>query len=219
MTRVFFQNTSQVVPVSNIYCIGRNYAAHIAELGNARPESPVVFLKPTSALSLEVDVIHLPEFSNEVDYETELVLLIGNVSRNIQPEKALECITGYGIGLDLTARDLQAVAKKNGLPWTLAKGFNHAACVSKFISADHIGNPLQLTFHMKQNGVLRQAGDVSLMLFDIPAIVSYLSRQFTLLPGDLIYTGTPEGVGRVKKGDQFELNLANKLNALFTVSS
>lgn len=219
MKRVFFQNTNQAVLVSNIYCIGRNYAAHIAELGNERPESPVVFLKPTSALSTEEDLIHLPEFSNEVDYETELVLLIGNVTRNIQPKKALECISGYGIGLDLTARDLQTVAKKNGLPWTLAKGFNHAACVSKFVSAHQIDDPSRLTFHMKQNGILRQEGDVSLMLFDLPTIISYLSTRFTLLPGDLIYTGTPEGIGRVNKGDQLELNLAGKVQALFTVAN
>ena len=218
LKQVFFHNNNQSMPVSNIFCIGRNYAAHVAELGNKRSSSPVVFLKPTSALSTEGTPIHLPEFSNQVDYETELVLLIGRVSKQIKPEEALECIAGYGVGLDLTARDLQSVAKEQGLPWTLAKGFDHAACVSKFVSAGEIANPGQLKFQMKQNGIVRQRGDASLMLFDIPHIIAYLSTMFTLQPGDLIYTGTPEGTGQASKGDKFELNLEDKISATFFVA-
>jgi 2-keto-4-pentenoate hydratase/2-oxohepta-3-ene-1,7-dioic acid hydratase in catechol pathway len=218
LKQVFFHNKNQSMPVSNIFCIGRNYAAHVAELGNTKPSTPVVFLKPTSALSTEDTLIHLPEFSNRVDYETELVLLIGTVAKQVTPEQALKCITGYGVGLDLTARDLQSIAKEQGLPWTLAKGFDHAACISKFISAEEIGDPSQLKFGMKQNGVIRQQGDVSLMLFDIPHIISYLSTMFTLQPGDLIYTGTPEGTGPINKGDQLEINLGEKIRAKFIIA-
>ncbi|EHL30473.1 fumarylacetoacetate hydrolase family protein [Legionella drancourtii] len=218
MKYVFFHNQKQAMPVANIFCIGRNYAAHIAELGNKQPEAPVVFLKPTSALSTEDNLIHLPAFSHHVDYETELVLLIGREAKHIKPEEALKCIAGYGVGLDLTARDVQSMAKEQGLPWTLAKGFDHAACVSKFVAADEIGDPSRLTFQMKQNGSHRQHGDVALMLFDIPYIIAYLSTMFTLQAGDLIYTGTPEGIGTVNNGDRFELNLDDKVSATFSVA-
>lgn len=218
MKYVFFHKQKQAIPVANIFCIGRNYAAHIAELGNKQPTAPVVFLKPTSALSTEDNLIHLPKFSQQVDYETELVLLIGREAKQIRPEQALECIAGYGVGLDLTARDVQSVAKEQGLPWTLAKGFDHAACVSTFVAAAEIGDPIRLTFQMKQNGIHRQHGEVSLMLFDIPHIIAYLSTMFTLQAGDLVYTGTPEGIGTVNKGDRFELNLADKISATFSVA-
>lgn len=218
MKHVFLHDTNQVVNVCNIFCIGRNYAAHNTELGASHPSTPLVFLKPTSALCTEEDVICLPDFSSDIDYETELVLLIGREGKNVTPEHALTYIAGYGVGLDLTARDIQAVAKSQGLPWTIAKGFDYAACVSQFVLADTIGDPKKLTFDMKQNGVMRQQGHVSLMLFDIPHIISYLSSQFTLQAGDLVFTGTPEGIGRVHKGDRFELTLNKTLRAYFSVA-
>ena len=218
MKHVFFRNSNLSISVSNVFCIGRNYTAHIAELGNKTPSAPVVFLKPTSALSAEEDIIQLPKFSNQIDYEAELVLLIGRLCKDIKPEQALGYIAGYGVGLDLTARDLQSVAKEQGLPWTLAKGFDSAACVSKFVPAEEIADPGSLKFTMKQNGVLRQKGDVSLMIYNIPHIISYLSTRFTLQPGDLVFTGTPEGTGQVKPGDQFELDLEDRLNARFVVA-
>lgn len=218
MKQIFFHNNKQAVSIGNIFCVGRNYAAHVTELGNERTTDPVIFLKPTSALCTEDNLINLPDFSNHVDYETELVLLIGAVAKHINPKHALKYIAGYGIGLDLTARDLQSTAKEQGLPWAVAKGFDCSACISKFIPAHEIQAPSHLKFHMKQNGVMRQHGDVSLMLFDIPYIITYLSTHFTLQPGDLVYTGTPEGVGRVNKGDQFELSLNDKLSANFSVT-
>lgn len=219
MKEVFFKGNDKGIRVTNIFCIGRNYAGHIAELGGKREEneSPLVFLKPTSALNTE-KTIHLPSISQEIDYETELLLLIGQSARQIKPEHSLSYISGYGIGLDITARDLQAVARKKGWPWAIAKGFDHAACVSEFIPAAEIADPSKLHFQMKQNGVVRQQGFVKEMLFDIPYLVSYLSTVFTLQPGDLIFTGTPEGIGRLQKGDQIEISLADKLKANFVVS-
>lgn len=218
LKEVFFNGSDKGVAVANIFCIGRNYALHIAELGNKQEEEPLVFLKPTSALNTE-NSIYLPSFSKEIDYETELVLLIGRGAKQIKTEDALSCISGYGIGLDLTARDLQAVAKKKGLPWALAKGFEYAACVSGFVPAAEIADPKDLSFQMKQNGIVRQRGFVNLMLFDIPSLISYLSTMFTLQPGDLVFTGTPEGTGRINKGDQIEITLADKLKAVFSVAA
>lgn len=215
MQQVFFNNANQGVRVSNIFCIGRNYAAHISELGNKPSDSPLVFLKPTSALNTE-NIIHLPVFSNEIDYETELVLLIGRSAKAVKAEDAWDYIAGYGLGLDLTARDLQAVAKQQGLPWTLAKGFDDSASVSAFIPASEISEPGALSFQMKLNGIERQQGFVSQMLFDIPYLIEFLSNRFSLQAGDLIFTGTPEGTGRLQQGDRIEIALANKLKAEFT---
>jgi 2-keto-4-pentenoate hydratase/2-oxohepta-3-ene-1,7-dioic acid hydratase in catechol pathway len=217
MKKVYFKGSDKGLAVANIFCIGRNYAGHIRELGNKKEDHPLVFLKPTSALNIE-STIKLPPISKEIDYETELVLLIGQDVKQIKAEEALSAIAGYGIGLDLTARDLQTIAKQKGLPWTLAKGFDNAASVSEFLPAADIAEPKDLGFQMKQNGIVRQHGFANLMLFDIPYIVSYLSTVFTLQAGDLIFTGTPEGTGRINKGDQIEITLADKLRANFLVS-
>ncbi|KTD39099.1 Homoprotocatechuate catabolism bifunctional isomerase/decarboxylase [Legionella nautarum] len=218
MKQVFY-TTKQAITVSNIFCIGRNYSDHIAELNNQPSGLPLVFLKPTSALMTENQLIQLPEFSNEVDYEAELLLLIGKEAKNISIEQALGVVSGYGIGLDLTARDLQAEAKAQGRPWTLAKGFDGAACISQFVPAETIENPLELCFEMKLNGVIRQRGFVQEMIFNLPYLIHYLSSKFTLQPGDLVFTGTPAGTGALQKGDRIELSLADKINAFFSVAS
>ncbi|MDO5091133.1 MAG: fumarylacetoacetate hydrolase family protein [Cardiobacteriaceae bacterium] len=194
-------------PLRTIYCIGRNYAAHIEELGNARPDAPVVFLKPQSALT-SAAAIHLPDFSHDVHYEAELVLHIGHGGKNIAREQALAHIAGYALGLDLTARDLQTSAKNAGLPWTLAKGFDHAAILTPFIPAQQLA-PENIRFTMDLNGERRQNGDTRLMLYPIADLIVYLSRHFTLHAGDIIYTGTPEGVGKLKSGDRIRLALEN----------
>jgi 2-keto-4-pentenoate hydratase/2-oxohepta-3-ene-1,7-dioic acid hydratase in catechol pathway len=205
------------IKIENIFCIGRNYVAHINELGNRQEHQPIVFLKPTSSLLHEGMPIHLPAHSNDVHYETELVLLIGKDGKNVSEEDAWGHIAGYGIGLDLTARDLQSAAKTKGLPWTLAKGFDGAACISTFIP--YLPNPQRISFEMRLNSELRQQGNTSLMLFDIPYLISYLSTHFSLTRGDLIFTGTPEGVGQLKPGDTLELDLAGQLSAQFCVES
>lgn len=218
MPHVTLQDTqTKAVQVRNIFCIGRNYAAHIAELGNRPEEDPVVFVKPTSALHGPGTPIVLPAHSSEVHYEAELVLLIGQAGKNIAETKALDHIAGYGLGLDLTARDLQTRAKQGGLPWAVAKGFDCAATVTPFVSANAMQNPLGIHFDMHLNGQLKQHGDVRNMLFTIPQIVRYLSVVFTLQEGDLIFTGTPEGVGPLNRGDQIRLVLPGHLDTEFDV--
>ena len=204
--------------VANIYCVGRNYAAHAAELGNAVEQEPFVFLKPTSALRGEGEPLQLPAFSSDVHYECELVLMIGQDAKHVLAEAALSHVLGYGVGLDLTARDLQAIAKEKGLPWTLSKGFDGAACVSRFIPASALPDPGQISFSLDIDGERRQSGDTRLMVHGIPALIAYLSSRYTLLAGDLIFTGTPQGVGPLCSGQQLALDLAGQVQARFDVA-
>ncbi|NOT79046.1 MAG: fumarylacetoacetate hydrolase family protein [Bacteriovoracaceae bacterium] len=189
----------------NIFCIGRNYAEHAKELNNPIPTSPVVFIKPNSSLCFDGENLILPTQSNRVDHEVEIVLVIGKKGKNILVPNAHEYISHLGIGLDFTARDLQDKAKDKSLPWSIAKGFDTFAGIGHFQVFD--GNVLQLSnlqFHLAVNGEIKQKGNSQNMLFSIPQIVSYLSTIFTLSPGDIIFTGTPEGVGVLKKGDSLE---------------
>ncbi|MBM2884179.1 fumarylacetoacetate hydrolase family protein [Chromobacterium phragmitis] len=208
----------QPVRVGNIFCIGRNYAAHAAELGNAVESEPLVFLKPTSSLLDESSLIRLPEYSRDVHHECELVALIGKGGDDIAPERALSHVAGYGIGLDLTARDVQGEAKSKGHPWTKAKGFRGAACVSTLVPAASVGHPQRLTFDLRVNGQLRQHGDTGLMLFSLAQQISYLSRLYGLSDGDLIFTGTPEGVARIVSGDELQLELHGHVSAGWKVA-
>lgn len=206
-------------PIQNIFCIGRNYAKHIAELNNATPTEPLVFLKPTSALAVEGDLITLPSFSDAIHYEAELVIYIKEDAKNLSEESALSVIGGYGVGLDLTARDLQDQIKERGEPWTKCKGFPGAAIVSTFISADKIKDPTDITFTFKQNGELKQNGNSKMMLYPIAEIIAYLSTIYGLSKGDIIYTGTPEGVGKLAPGDQLSLTLEDQITANFKVNA
>ncbi|GGZ73852.1 isomerase [Ignatzschineria indica] len=206
-------------PIQNIFCIGRNYAKHIAELNNATPTEPLVFLKPTSALAVEGDLITLPSFSDAIHYEAELVIYIKEDAKNLSEESALSIIGGYGVGLDLTARDLQDQIKERGEPWTKCKGFPGAAIVSTFISADKIKDPTDITFTFKQNGELKQNGHSKMMLYPITEIIAYLSTIYGLSKGDIIYTGTPEGVGKLAPGDQLSLTLEDQITANFKVNA
>lgn len=208
---------TKAVQVRNIFCIGRNYSAHIAELGNRPEEDPVVFIKPTSALHVQGTPIVLPAHSSEVHYEAELVLLIGKAGKHISEDKALDHIAGYGLGLDLTARDLQTTAKQGGLPWAVAKGFDCAATVTSFVPASTIQDTNEIHFEMYLNGVLKQNGDSRKMLFSIPYIVHYLSTVFALQEGDLIFTGTPEGVGPLTSHDKVRLVFSTLIDAEFDV--
>lgn len=206
------------LPVANIFCIGRNYAAHAAELGNQVEPEPVVFLKPTSALLYEGTPIPLPPHAQEVHYEGELVLVVGQGGKHIPRATALAHIAGYGLGLDLTARDLQSRAKEKGLPWSVAKGFDGSACVSAFLPAAALPEPGEVQFWLDLNGQRRQNGDARLMIYELPFIIEYLSSRFSLQAGDLIYTGTPAGVGALQSGDVLEMGLADLLRARFTVA-
>lgn len=219
MTTPYILLENEKAPVQNIFCIGRNYAKHIAELNNETPTEPLVFLKPTSSLAKKADVITLPSFSNSVHYEAEIVIYIQEDARNLSPEDALNIIGGYGIGLDLTARDLQDQIKAKGQPWTKCKGFPGAAIVSDFISADKINDPTNIQFTFSQNGVLKQDGNANMMLYAIADIISYLSHVYGLSKGDLIYTGTPEGVGELHAGDKLTLSFEDLITESFEIQS
>lgn len=186
---------------SKIVCIGRNYAAHARELGNEIPVSPVVFLKPPSSLVASGGAIILPPQSSDVHHEVELVVEIGTTCRNIAEKAALSAVRSYAVGLDMTARDLQAAAKEKRLPWTVAKGFDTFCPIGPLAPAADI-DPSNLDICLTVNGEVRQEGDTSLMLFPVARLIAYCSSIFTLNDGDLIYTGTPKGVGPVVDGDR-----------------
>lgn len=198
----------------SIYCIGRNYAKHIEEMKSERTENPVVFLKPRSSLIFNEESIHLPKESSNIHHEVELVLLIGNEIKNISIPEALQSVQAVAVGIDVTARDIQSQAKKNGLPWTLAKGFDTFAPLGNFVKNDSSINLKNLDIDVKVNGEIRQRGNTSNMLFSAVEIISYLSHQFRLTPGDLIFTGTPEGVSPIVDGDIVEASIGNKLSTL-----
>jgi len=185
-----------------IICIGRNYAAHIEELKNEQPGQPVVFLKPDTALLKAGAPFYYPDFSKNIHHEIELVLKISKEGKYIQPQFAHRYFEEIGLGIDFTARDLQDQCKAKGLPWEISKAFNGSAPIGEFKSVAELGDLKNLDFHLEINGELRQKGNTGLMLFDFATIIAYVSQFFTLKKGDLIYTGTPAGVGPVQLGDQ-----------------
>jgi 2-keto-4-pentenoate hydratase/2-oxohepta-3-ene-1,7-dioic acid hydratase in catechol pathway len=195
------------LPVRAVYGIGRNYAAHARELGNAPPSEPVVFLKAATSLLADGGTVVLPPESADVQHEVEIVLLIGQSGRRVPLAAAPGLIAGYGIGIDLTARDLQRQAQAQGNPWAIAKGYDGFGPVSRFLPASMVADPANLEFELAVNGQLRQAGNSRNLLFSVAEIVAYLSRCFTLNPGDLIFTGTPEGVARIRPGDLLQASL------------
>lgn len=187
-----------------IICIGRNYAAHIEELKNETPGNPVVFLKPETALLKDGAPFYYPDFSKNIHHEAELVLKISKQGKYIQKKFAHRYYEEIGIGIDFTARDLQDQCKAKGLPWEIAKGFNGAAPIGSFKPVADFGDQKNIDFHLTINGETRQKGNTSLMLFDFGTIIEYVSQFFMLKKGDLIYTGTPAGVGAVHIGDKLE---------------
>ena len=203
------KNSDEKIPVGKMIGVGRNYAKHALELGNEVPKFPIIFLMPASVLVFDGDEIIYPEGSTDMHHEVELVLLIGKEVKNATKEEAEEAIAGYGVGLDMTLRTLQNELRKNGDPWTLAKVFDTSAVVSDIIlKKDYMlkGNEeIKLTI----NGEVRQHSSIENMIFDSVKIVEYLSSKFTLEKGDLIFTGTPEGVSAVNKGDILVCDLEN----------
>ncbi len=194
-----------------IFAIGRNYAEHIKELNNERPDEPVIFTKPDTAVIRNNAPFYYPEFSKDVHHEVELVLRVSKEGKNIQDKFASKYYDAIGIGIDFTARDLQQKAKEKGLPWDIAKGFNGSAPLSdKFLLVSDFKDLKNINFSLSINGELRQQGNTSLMLFDFDYIISYLSKFFTLRTGDLIFTGTPKGVGPVKVGDRLAAYIENE---------
>jgi acylpyruvate hydrolase len=190
-----------------IICIGRNYVDHIKELSNAVPEEPVIFFKPDTAILKNNAPFYYPEFSNDIHYEAELVVRISREGKNIEEKFAHKYYEELGVGIDFTARDLQKKAKENGLPWAIAKGFNGSAPISGFVPKSKFSDINTIGFSLHLNGELKQQGNSSMMIHSIDKIVSHVSNYFTLKNGDLIFTGTPAGVGPVKIGDKLEVFL------------
>jgi 2-keto-4-pentenoate hydratase/2-oxohepta-3-ene-1,7-dioic acid hydratase in catechol pathway len=199
-----------------IICIGRNYVDHAKELNNPVPEKPVFFMKPDTALLLKHNPFFYPDFSNDVHYEVEIVVKIDRNGKYIDEKFAHKYYSEISVGIDFTARDLQAQAKKKGLPWEIAKAFDKSAPVGKFIPKSDF-NINDINFSLKVNGELRQQGNTRDMIFSIDKIISYVSRFITLRTGDLIFTGTPHGVGPTKIDDRFEAYIENEKLLEFNV--
>jgi len=201
-----------------IICIGRNYAKHAEELNNPIPEEPVVFLKPETALLLKKHPFFIPEHSNEVHHEVELVIKINRLGKHIEPRFAHKYYSEIGLGIDFTARDVQARCKEKGLPWEKAKAFDGSAAVSRFFPIDTLGGNVQdLHFHLDINGTTVQNGHTANMLFKVDELISHVSKYFTLKTGDLVFTGTPAGVGKVERDDLLELYLEGNRVFYFNV--
>ena len=196
-------------PVRRIYCVGRNYAEHAREMGHdPSREPPFFFSKPADALVISGDDTPYPPATADLHHEIELVAAIGREATAIDAATALDYIWGYAAGIDLTRRDLQAEAKKAGRPWDMAKGFDASAPIGDIAPASRIGHPKSGRLTLSVNGALRQEGDIADMIWSVPEAVAYLSGLVTLMPGDLIFTGTPAGVAAVVRGDRLEGSIA-----------
>ena len=193
-----------------IICIGRNYIQHINELNNKKPENPLFFLKPETAIQPKGHPFFIPDYSNDIHYEIELILKINKVGKHIEEQFAHKYFSEIGIGIDFTARDIQEKCKKEGLPWEPAKGFDGSAQISsKFIDKKNLKLD-SINFKLKKNNVTVQSGNSKDMIFSFNKIISFISKYYTLKIGDLIYTGTPSGVGKVNKNDKLTGYLNNE---------
>ena len=192
-----------------IICIGRNYTAHIEELQNEKPEEPVVFIKPDSAVLPKQQDFYIPEFSNDIHYEVEVLVKIKKVGKHISKEFASSYYDEIGLGIDFTARDLQSKLKEKGLPWEKAKGFDGAAVIGEWLSKTQFNDLNNLNFKLEKNGEVVQNGNTSFMLWKIDEIIAYVSTFFMLKKGDVIFTGTPAGVGKISPNDYLSGSLEN----------
>ncbi len=214
MKTIKIKNSSQEYTIGKIVCVGRNYAEHAKELGNEVPEKPVIFLKPVSAVIYSGDKIVKPSFGNDLHHEVELVLLIGNKVKDANEKDAEDAIVGYGLGLDMTLRDVQNKLKGKGEPWTISKCFDTSAVLSDFVLKKDYTLTLNEEISLSVNGTIKQKDTLNKMIFNPAEIVSYISSLMTLEKGDLIFTGTPKGVSKVEPGDiiNAELTGIGKLN-------
>ncbi|PAU77793.1 isomerase/hydrolase [Halovibrio salipaludis] len=219
LPRARFQyGETYTAPISKVVCVGRNYAEHAAELDNPVPTQPLLFIKPPSAVTVLENHITMPATAEPVHYETELALLIGSPLTHASDSEADEAIIGLGLALDLTLRETQSQLKKNGHPWEIAKAFDGACPLSEFVPREQFPATWRLHFSLHINGEARQHGNMADMLKPIPALVSYMSKHFTLEPGDVVLTGTPAGVGQLAPGDRLSLTLEDRLSIETTVS-
>lgn len=200
-----------------IICIGRNYIEHAKELNNPVPKKPVFFLKPDTSLLIRNRPFFYPDFSDDIHYELELVLKICKNGKNITEVFAPNYYTEIGLGIDFTARDLQQEAKEKGLPWEIAKAFDQSAAISEFVPLESLTNPEKISFRLHLNGKTVQNGMSTDMIFHFNHLIAYVSKFMTLRAGDLLFTGTPEGVGPIKIGDKLEGFLEDKLLISFDI--
>jgi acylpyruvate hydrolase len=226
MAELKVKNSSDIIKIQNVFCVGKNYADHIKEFDTPEktaeiPKEPVIFLKPTSAVLTDSNIVTVPVYngkkiSDNLQNEVEMVIIVGKDGVNIPEEKAGEHIYGYAVGIDFTLRDIQAEEKKKGLPWTVAKGFLTSGPVSEVVKKEEIPDPQELDISLKINGELKQSANTSLMIFKINFIIHYLSCIFGLKKGDIIFTGTPAGITKLNSGDLIEAEIENigKLNII-----
>jgi acylpyruvate hydrolase len=207
MKTIKLEGSQKEYTVGKILCLGRNYTEHAKEMHADIPKEPIIFLKPSSAIIGNNEDIRIPKISHQPHHEVELVVAIGQNGKNIPRAIAFQYVLGYGIGLDMTLRDIQNDAKKQGLPWSIAKGFDTSAPVSDFVPVSKIKDPHNLGIRCTVNAIVRQESSTRNMIFPIDKIIEYASSIFTLEAGDLIFTGTPEGVGAVHDGDIIEAEL------------
>jgi 5-carboxymethyl-2-hydroxymuconate isomerase len=209
MKKITFKNSGKEAEIGKILCVGRNYLKHAEELGNEVPEFPLIFMKPASVIIESGEKIVHPEYSNEMHHEIELVLYIGEKIKNAEPEAARKAIHGYGVGLDMTLRDVQSGLKKKGHPWTLAKVFDGSGVLSEFVTPEEYELTGKEKISLSVDGEMRQNSTLNKMIFSSVEIIKYLSTKMTLEPGDLIFTGTPEGVSKVIKGNKLYGEIEN----------
>ena len=197
--------SNRAFPVGRIYCVGRNYAEHAREMGHDPDrEPPFFFMKPADAIVASGSAIAFPQMTQDLHHEIEMVVAIGKGGADIPVEKALDHVFGYGVGLDMTRRDLQGEAKKMGRPWEMGKAFDNSAPCTALKPVAMVGHPCKGAIWLRVNGEVRQKGDLSEMIWNVPETIAYLSKLITLRAGDLIMSGTPAGVGPVKRGDKLE---------------
>jgi len=207
MTYYKFQDSEKHVRIGKIICLARTYAEHAREMNATVTEDPLLFLKPTSSVIYDHGTIIIPKRSQCLHHEVELGIILGKKGKNIREEKAMQYVLGYLVALDITARDIQSVSKKNGWPWAIAKGFDTFAPLSDAVTKEKVPNPQNLDLMLKINGTVKQSANTNQMIYSIERIISFISEIMTLEPGDLILTGTPEGVGEIKEGDVLEAQL------------
>lgn len=195
------------IPVGKVVCVGRNYVDHIQELGNDVPSQPLLFMKPATSLCHIDQPLSLPFDQGECHNELEVAILVSSLLKNATPEQAQTGIWGVGLGLDLTLRELQHELKQKGLPWERAKAFDAACPMSGFVAYQQITGLADIQFRLQVNDIARQSGNTGLMIWDAVTLLSEISRVFTLLPGDIVMTGTPEGVGPIYPGDKLDIEL------------
>ncbi len=220
MKELVFTN-GKTLPVGTMYGIGQNYDKHAREMGSSLQRGEkIIFIKPSSSYVPDGGTLILPKISSEVHHEVELVVVIGRECKNINKEDAWDCIAGFGVGIDATLRDLQKYAKEKGLPWAIAKGFRTSAPISKIVPVENFErNKNDFEFELMINGETRQIGNSIDMIYSVGELIEFLSSIYDLQPGDIIFSGTPEGVGKLKDGDKLYANLKGFVDLKITTES